>query len=128
MSTPEGRVKDLVKKVLKSFGPGVYYHMPVQNGMGSPTLDFIGCAGGRYFGVETKAPGKLPTPRQLATIQQIRNAGGRVFVIDGPICVDYKLLRTWLMETTVTSTLAEGVSASTMSDIDREVDSWGPSA
>ena len=92
MATPEGRVKDAVKKVLKSYD--AYYHMPVMNGMGAPTLDFVGCHRGRYFAIETKAPGKVPTPRQWSTIINIRTAGGKVFIIDG----DTKELELWLLE------------------------------
>lgn len=77
--TPEGKVKDQTKRMLKRYS--AYYHMPVQNGMGSPTLDFIGCHQGRYFGIEAKAPGKLPTERQKMTMLQITDAGGTVFVI-----------------------------------------------
>ena len=50
--TPEGRVKSRLKKAIKAAeadGLCVYYHMPVQNGMGAPTLDFVGCVGGRYW-------------------------------------------------------------------------------
>lgn len=90
--TPEGRVKDAVKKVLKKFG--VYWHMPVQNGMGAPSLDFICCVKGKYFAVETKAPGKKPTPRQELTIEQIQRSGGKCFVVDG----DVSLLEQWLAE------------------------------
>lgn len=90
MTTPEGKVKEKVKRVLKAHD--AYYHMPVQNGMGSPTLDFVGCHFGRYFAIETKAPGKKPTPRQELTIDQIRQAGGKVFVIDG----DTSDLEEWL--------------------------------
>lgn len=90
MATPEGKVKEKVKRVLKAHD--AYYHMPVQNGMGSPTLDFVGCHVGRYFAIETKAPGKKPTPRQELTIDQIRQAGGKVFVIDG----DTSELEEWL--------------------------------
>lgn len=79
--TPEGTVKAKVKRVLAEHG--VYWHMPVQNGMGAPTLDFICCYHGFYFAIETKAPGKLPTSRQMQTIQKITDAGGLVFVIDG---------------------------------------------
>lgn len=79
MSTPEGKVKDKVKKLLKQYG--VYYHMPVQNGMGSPTLDFICCFRGHYIAIETKAPGGKPTERQTMTMAQIADAGGIVYVI-----------------------------------------------
>jgi len=80
MSTPEGKVKDRVKKLLKSF-PCIYYHMPVQNGMGAPSLDFICCVRGYYLAIETKAPGKKPTPRQELTMEAIAKAGGFVYVV-----------------------------------------------
>jgi len=81
-STPEGKVKLAVKRLLNSYA-NLYQHWPVLNGMGAPTLDCIGCYMGRYFAVETKAPGQKPTPRQLLTMDAISGAGGRVFVIDG---------------------------------------------
>lgn len=85
-STPEAKVKAKVKRALKGLqdrGYPVYYHMPVQNGMGEPTLDFVGCANMRFFAIETKAPGKKPTERQLSTIAEMEKAGGTVFVYDG---------------------------------------------
>lgn len=82
MKTPEGKVKDAVKKLFAQYK--VYYHMPVMNGMGAPTLDFICCHNGRFIGVETKAPGKHPTPRQRVTMNEIAAAGGYVFEISGP--------------------------------------------
>ena len=84
--TPEGKVKDAVRKVLREHK--AYWHCPVQNGMGAPSLDFICCRNGRYFAIETKAPGKKPTERQLQTIHEIQSAGGSVFVIDGEIGLD----------------------------------------
>lgn len=91
--TPEGKVKEKVKKLLKE--AGVYYHMPVQNGMGAPTLDIVGCHQGHFFAVETKAPGGKPTPRQEQTIADMRRARAAVFVVDGS---DKSLaeLRAWL--------------------------------
>ena len=77
--TPEGKVKEQVKKLLKQHG--AYYHMPVQNGMGAPTLDFVCCIKGRFFAIETKAPGKKPTPRQELTMTQMADAGAAVFVV-----------------------------------------------
>lgn len=79
--TPEGKVKEAVKRLLRRHN--VYWHMPVQNGMGAPSLDFICCCEGKYFAIETKAPGKQPTIRQLKTIQDIQLAKGKAFVIDG---------------------------------------------
>lgn len=60
-----------------------YWHMPVQNGMGAPALDYHVCHRGQYAGVETKAPGKRPTARQLATMRGIHRSGGTVVLIDG---------------------------------------------
>jgi hypothetical protein len=91
--TPEGRVKGLVKNLLRKIL--AYWHCPVQNGMGAPALDFhvcipiivtpamVGKRIGLYAAIETKAPGKHPTPRQVLTIKAIEAAGGKVLVIDG---------------------------------------------
>jgi hypothetical protein len=92
--TPEARVKDKIKKVLKAYG--AYWHMPVQSGLGAPSLDFVGCVRGRFYAVEAKAKGKKPTPRQNITIMEMERAGGRVFVIDG----DTTVLELWLTEVT----------------------------
>jgi hypothetical protein len=81
-----------VKKVLAEFGEQVWHHWPVLNGMGAPTLDCNGVCCGRAFYIETKAPGKFPTERQWLTINTIRKAGGKVFIIDG----DTAELRSWL--------------------------------
>lgn len=89
--TPEGRVKKRVSTLLKAT-PGVYYFMPVPSGYGESSLDYLGCYRGRFFAVETKAPGKKPTDRQRQTIAAMEAAGGRVFVIDG----DTQELQQWL--------------------------------
>jgi hypothetical protein len=86
-STPEAKVKAKVKTAFRELkqqlGIELYYHMPVQNGMGAPTLDFIGCIRGQFFAIETKAPGKKPTERQLITIADMEAAGAKVYVYDG---------------------------------------------
>lgn len=82
MATPEGKVKDKVKRVLKAHGDGVYSFWPVQTGMGAKTVDCLVCAHGHYAAIETKAPGKKPTPLQDLTLRQVRAAGGATFVID----------------------------------------------
>jgi len=81
--TPEGRVKAAVKKLLAKYR--IYGHWPVPCGYGHSTLDYIGCINGYFFGIETKAPGGKPTPRQALVIDQIRAAGGAAFVIDGDL-------------------------------------------
>lgn len=80
MKTPEGKLKDQVKAFLKE--RGAYYHMPVQTGYGVPTLDFIGCCMGRFFAIETKAPGKKPTARQNLTIREMQAAHAHVVWIN----------------------------------------------
>ena len=90
--TPEAVVKAQVKKLLSEHG--AYYHMPVQNGMGAPSLDFICCHRGCYFGIETKAGNKKPTPRQENTMNQIRLAGGLAFLVNEVEGLDE--LREWL--------------------------------
>lgn len=91
--TPEGRVKADVRAILKAHN--AYWFCPVQNGMGAPGLDFmhIQIPGLPVFAIETKAPGKKPTKRQTRTINEIREAGGVVFVIDG---TSFEELRQWL--------------------------------
>lgn len=78
-STPEGKVKDKVKRLLKKYG--CYQFWPVQTGYGAPTLDCLACHNGYFLGIETKAPGKHPTPRQLLTMDDMKEADGKVFVI-----------------------------------------------
>ncbi len=85
-STPEGKVKKKVREFLDDLikrGAPLYYHQPVMNGMGKPSLDFIGCANEKYFAIETKPPGGSPTERQHDTIAEIHKAKGRVLVFDG---------------------------------------------
>jgi len=79
--TPEGRVKEKVKKLLKE--AGAYYHMPVQNGMGKPSLDFVCCHQGRFLAIETKTEKGDLTLRQKATMQEMQDAGAIVLVIRG---------------------------------------------
>jgi hypothetical protein len=94
-STPESKVKREIKKVLDQVSPFVYYHMPVQMGMGVPTLDFVGCCCGCFFAIEAKAPGEKPTPRQRLTIATMAASGAAIFIIDG----NTSELKKWLATT-----------------------------
>lgn len=81
--TPEGRVKEAVKKWLKA--KGIWYYMPVQGGFGVVGIpDFICCWDGLFLAIETKAPGKRSntTANQDAKISAINAAGGTALVID----------------------------------------------
>lgn len=77
--TPEGKVKERLKRMLSVHK--VYWHCPVMNGMGAPTLDFVCCHAGRFFAIETKVPGKHMTPRQRLTASAMEAAGGFVFEV-----------------------------------------------
>jgi hypothetical protein len=102
--TPEGKVKKVIKETLQEYG--VYYHMPVQNGMGKPTLDFICCIPvritpemvgetvGLYLGIEAKAEGEKPTLRQENTMKDIEQAHGLTIVIAGEAAAED--LAAWL--------------------------------
>lgn len=98
-TTPEGRVKAAIKKLLDGYPGLVYYHMPVQNGMGRPTLDFVGCCAAHYFAIEAKSPGKIPTPRQKLTIETMEKSKAAVFVIDEPSGPEINDLKEWIERT-----------------------------
>jgi len=81
--TPEGKVKAAVKKYLQA--QGVWFWMPVSNGMGQVGIpDFICCFNGAFLAIETKAPGKLSnvTANQQRVIDEIKTHGGLALVVD----------------------------------------------
>ena len=80
-STPEGKVKKIIKDVLKDMG--AYYHMPVQNGMGKPSLDFICCVRGKFVAIEAKAKGGHTTLRQKLTLKEMEKAGAFTLLVTG---------------------------------------------
>ena len=80
--TPEGKVKETVKALLKQYG--AWYFLPVSNGFGVHGIpDFVGCYKGRFFGIETKTKGKKATPLQLIQKGKIEDAYGKWFLVDG---------------------------------------------
>ena len=82
-TTPEGRVKAAVKKLLKE--RGIWYCMPIGTGFGNSGVpDFICCNRGAFLAIETKAPGKRKntTALQDDQIMGIHKAGGAAVVID----------------------------------------------
>ncbi len=91
--TPEGKVKAAAKRILSKYP--VYGWWPVPIGYGENSLDYVGCINGVFFAIETKAPGKSMTARQVKISKRICRAGGHVFVIDGSA---YQLedLEAWL--------------------------------
>lgn len=100
--TPEHKVKVRVKRILDQYRDYLYAHWPVQMGFGAPTLDCNGSLkpphleNGIPFSIETKAPGKKPTARQIQTMQEMRKGGIKIFVIDGTDVFPYSNLERWL--------------------------------
>lgn len=87
-STPEGRVKRRFNERLRKLNL-VWKYMPVPGGMGLPTLDYLLCVAGHFVAIEAKAnASKKPTPRQEATMADIRAAGGIVLLIDDDASID----------------------------------------
>lgn len=99
--TPEGKVKDKVKRLLKE--RGAYHYMPIQNGMGVVgipdiiacvpvviTKDMVGSTIGAFVAVETKAPGKIKntTANQKKNLRDIFAAHGVAIVADKPETVE----------------------------------------
>jgi hypothetical protein len=100
-TTPEGKVKAKLRKLLKNY-PDAYAYWPVPTGFGKTTLDVLGCYRGRFFEIETKAPGKKPTLRQQFELESIGRAMGKTFVITGTDSPVFDELRQWLDELTAT--------------------------
>ena len=81
-STPEGKVKEKIKRLLKHYG--AWYYLPVSLDMGQHGIpDFVCCYNGQFFGIEAKAEGKKPTPLQVKQAETITKAGGKWFLVDG---------------------------------------------
>jgi len=81
--TPEGKVKDAIKKILNK--NDIWYFMPAANGFGKVGVpDFICCWGGKFLAIEAKAKGKreYTTANQNIRIEEIRHADGWAIVVD----------------------------------------------
>lgn len=81
--TPEGKVKEAVRKFLRA--RGVWFYQPVQNGMGRVGIpDFVCCFKGIFIAIETKAPGKMHTvtANQQRVLDEIKEHGGLSLVVD----------------------------------------------
>lgn len=105
--TEEGRIKSATETYLTSIGiiPAGkaatvtenhkgWYYKPVSIGMGVHGIpDFVGHFRGRLFTIETKVPGKDPTPLQAHQIKAINTTGAVAFVVR---CVeDLAWVETW---------------------------------
>ena len=78
-NTPEGKVKNMVKKYLKKYVDkgSMYYFMPSQGAFAKKGVpDFIICYNGNFLAIETKAEGKKNNTTELQdlTIESINKA------------------------------------------------------
>jgi len=80
-TTPEGRVKNRLKAMLKKLN--VWYYMPQAGPFGRAGIpDKIACIGGKFVGIECKADKtKKPTPLQIKAMKEIEMAGGKCFLV-----------------------------------------------
>ena len=80
-NTPEGKVKDKIKKILKAHG--IYYAMPHGAGFGNAGVpDFLCCWKGKFVAVEAKANGGRTTALQDKNLSDIEASGGTAWVVD----------------------------------------------
>lgn len=80
-ATPEAKVKNKIKAILKSHN--VYYAMPMGTGFGNSGVpDFLCCVNGKFVGIEAKAGKGTTTALQDKNLAQIRESGGVTLVIN----------------------------------------------
>jgi hypothetical protein len=85
-TTPEGKVKAAVRKMLAKHG--IYYFMPPGMGLGRSGIpDIIGCKNGKFIAIECKAGKGKTTALQERELIAIGNAGGFTFVVN-ETCLD----------------------------------------
>lgn len=80
-TTPEGKVKAQVKKILDEHD--VYYFMPVTGGYGkSGVPDIIACFKSHFIGIECKTVGNTTTALQDKHLKAIKEHGGVALVVN----------------------------------------------
>lgn len=94
-STPEGKVKASVKKILDELH--IYHFSPFQAGMGRAGIpDIICCCNGRFLGIECKAGKGKTTALQDRELAAIHAAGGFAYVVRETDIAKLKEILTWL--------------------------------
>ena len=80
-ATPESKVKDKIKTILKKHG--VYYAMPIGTMYGNSGVpDFLCCVAGHFLAIEAKAGKGKTTALQDKHLSQIQAQGGSALVIN----------------------------------------------
>lgn len=85
-TTPENKVKAVIRGWLAKFGDAVKYITPVPGPFGATKADpdFVISFCGIFVAIEAKAPGKKPTKLQLLRHNELRRSGAIVYVVDNP--------------------------------------------
>lgn len=88
--TPEGKVKERIKALLKSIG--AWYYMPVPTGFAGASVDFFVCWRGQFYAIEAKrADGRgTVSARQKDTLRAVAEAGGGTCVEDTLECTNVR--------------------------------------
>jgi hypothetical protein len=96
MSTPEGKVKARVDRMLTQLG--VWFFSPQAGPYGQAGIpDRIACVDGQFVGIEVKADRtKKPTRLQVQCMEKIEASGGRCFVVFDDASLD--TARLYIME------------------------------
>jgi Holliday junction resolvase len=87
--TPEGEIKDQIRKILDEMG--AYYFFPAANGYGRTGIpDVIACYKGHFIGIECKAGSKQPTALQQRELDNIEKAEGTGLLVNADNIGDLK--------------------------------------
>lgn len=79
--TPEGKVKDRVKKLLEA--SHCYFFMPIGGAYSRAGIpDIVACVHGHFLCIECKSGKNKPTALQESEMQHIRDAGGTAIMVN----------------------------------------------
>ena len=79
--TPEKKVKEQVKRILKEVG--AWHCMPATHGYGTSGVpDILACLRGRFIGIECKAGKGVTTALQTKNLNEIVACGGLSIVVN----------------------------------------------
>jgi len=93
--TPEGKVKDAVRKLLTEFD--IYHFMPPGMGFGRAGIpDIICCFQGKFIAIECKAGKGKTTALQDRELNAIRAAGGMAMVVNENNIIELKEKLQWM--------------------------------
>ena len=92
--TPEGKVKDKIKKILKAHN--IYYAMPMGTGFGHAGVpDFLCCYKGKFLAIEAKAAKGQLTELQKQQMKLIEGSGGVAWVVNE---INIEMFELWVKD------------------------------